>query len=166
MAKNLKNENEIICYFDGACRPFNPGGWIGYGWVILEKNKVLCSKSGYKEKNKSNSNNVAEYMALNDLLAFLLNDGLQYDPIRIFGDSLLVVNQCNGYWNILGGKYAEQAYQCEELLKNFTNIKIRWVPREQNTLADAESSRELDRLGVEKYDFVKAKKKHAKIIMY
>lgn len=166
MVQALKNDSKIICYFDGACRPFNPGGWIGYGWVILEKGKILWSKSGYKEKHESNSNNVAEYMALNDLLAFLLYEELQNEPIRIFGDSLLVVNQCNGYWNILGGRYAEQAYQCEELLKNFTNIKIRWVPREQNTLADAESSKELDRLGIEKFDFVKTKKKSAKVMMY
>jgi ribonuclease HI len=53
----------IKASFDGACQPFNPGGHIGPGWVIGKKDyhEFVAARA-------DNSNNVAEYMALNHLL--------------------------------------------------------------------------------------------------
>jgi ribonuclease HI len=148
--KNFKPKRipTLTCFFDGACRPNNPGGWIGYGWVIKEGNKVIKTKSGYMRPSVLNSNNVAEYMAINDLLNYLLMEGLENELIEINGDSKLVVSQCNGYWRIKAGRYKEQALQCLGLLEKFSDLIIRWVPRELNTEADAESDRELNRMGV------------------
>jgi ribonuclease HI len=139
---------KLKCFFDGACRPTNPGGWIGYGWVIKEGDVILQTKSGYMRPNTLNSNNVAEYMAMNDLLNYLLMEGLQDELIEIYGDSMLVVKQCNGYWCVKSGMYKEQAIQCMGFLEKFSNVAIRWIPRESNEEADAESNRELDRMGV------------------
>jgi ribonuclease HI len=145
--------SKIVAYFDGACEPVNPGGTAAYGAVVLkdgervwEESKIFFPKPGHE---KETSNNVAEYSGFKALLEFLLSKGWQNEEIEIFGDSMLVVKQMDYKWRIKKGYYVAIAIECLNLLARFSRIKVMWIPREQNTIADKLSKRELINAGVE-----------------
>jgi len=119
--------------------PQNPGGYMGAGVVIHETNEEPhYIHKGYK-KDGSNSNNKAEYLALEIAL-----DKLRYEhdkDVFIYGDSNLVIQQMSGKWKIKGGMYSEIAFRCQSklewLLQNQElQITFKWIPREKNTVAD------------------------------
>jgi ribonuclease HI len=59
--------------------------------------------------------------------------------IHIKGDSNLVVMQMKGIWKIKAGHYRTFAMRCKMLLHDLSmhnRVKIEWVPREQNQLAE------------------------------
>ncbi|MDW7732901.1 MAG: ribonuclease HI family protein [Methanolobus sp.] len=122
--------------FDGSCDP-NPGGRMGFGWVIRWENKKKPIE-GSKEKKRSppNTNNVAEYTALKEgILNYLSLDGR--GPVQICGDSKLVINQMAGKWKINNPNLAELHSQISDIIKK-NNLKVRykWVPRSENCDAD------------------------------
>lgn len=126
----------IICYFDGACEPINPCGNMGIGAYITKNSEVLFEHSDYVPAKKTNTNNVAEYMGFIAILKWLKENGHVESHVLINGDSNLVVQQMNGKWKIKSGLYAEYAREAKELLKEFKNVTVKWIPRELNTIAD------------------------------
>jgi ribonuclease HI len=142
----------IKCFFDGACEPRNPGGTAAYGAVIIkdghriwEKSEIFYPKKGDEWKT---SNNVAEYSGFKAILDYLLASGLQLGRIEIFGDSNLVIQQMFGKWKIRSGYYVPIALACRDLLKQFSQIRGKWIPREENLLADELSKAQLVKAGV------------------
>ena len=129
----------IRAFFDGACGPHNPGGTTSYGAVIyLEDTTHTISELFIPPKNNPRmlSNNVGEYAGLLSVLKYLKNCNFQENEIEICGDSNLVVQQMSGKWKIKKGLYVALALEAKELMKEFTNTNLRWIPREQNTVAD------------------------------
>lgn len=126
----------IQCYFDGSCEPYNPGGRMGYGYVILKDNKIFEKWSGKTRENVDNSNNVAEYLALYNLLLRLIDLKLNDDVIFIKGDSSLVINQMTCKWKVKSGRYLKTARSCGLLLPKFKLLHFCWVPRQENEIAD------------------------------
>ena len=55
--------NTLRASFDGACEPHNPGWHMGLGWVVNSE-----PQSNYIAAAFGNSNNVAEHLALNEIL--------------------------------------------------------------------------------------------------
>ncbi len=144
---------EIECYWDGCCEPVNPGGTAAYGAVIFvngrrrwETSKVFKPKPG---REKETSNNVAEYLGFIAILDYLISQQLTKVPIVVSGDSRLVVEQMFGRWRIKRGLYVPHAHRAKRLLKQFPNIVGRWIPRDENDIADELSKRELKRAGVQ-----------------
>ncbi len=88
-------------FFDGACLPFNPNGVATYGFVIKNSGKIVSSGSGIA--SEKGTNNIAEYTALIKALEKALELG--YTKVKIYGDSLLVVNQINGIYEVKSSKY-------------------------------------------------------------
>lgn len=145
----------LICYFDGACEPINPGGTASYGVVVfrgvggipdyktrLWEDYAVCQESG-------TSNNVAEYAGFNAALDWFLNWEGTREPTIIRGDSKLVIEQMNGHWQIRNGLYKPLALICREKLKEFvTKPAIEWIPREKNTEADRLSKKALEEIGI------------------
>jgi len=126
------------CVFDGSCEPRNPGGNLGIGAAIFEGGTYLVEQCSYTEKARpSNTNNMAEYKAILWVLNKLLELGLEKEEIVIQGDSMLVVQQLNGFYRIKKGAYVPYAEQAKEKLKKFKNISIKWIKRENNTFADS-----------------------------
>lgn len=124
----------IVAYIDGSCEPANPGGTMGIGVWINDGEIAYCEK--FKPK-QSNTNNMAEYLALNKLLEICKDK--HGETIVVNSDSLLLVNQMNGLNRINRGAYKELALACRRLLyvlRTTNNVVINWIPREQNTLAD------------------------------
>jgi ribonuclease HI len=127
------------CYFDGACEPRNPGGKIGAGVYITDGQKEFADNLFIPAKPE-NTNNIAEYSAFIKILELMKNKS--GDKIEIFGDSMLVVNQMNGSWQIKQGAYREYALKAKPLLselKRNNQVTITWIPREQNEKADYQS---------------------------
>lgn len=130
---------DIICYFDGSCAPYNPGGRAGYGYIIYNKEIELHRGHGTQEAPQGylTSNNLAEYAGMKAVLSYLINYNLNNLKIIVYGDSKLVIQQMRGNWRIKRGSYVEVARQCQSLLRLFKNITFKWIPREENTIADS-----------------------------
>ena len=126
-------------YFDGACEPKNPGGKMGMGIYITDGVKEFGNNT-FVDTKPENTNNIAEYSAFIMILELMKN---KTDcKIEIFGDSMLVVNQMNGEWQIKHGAYREYALVAVIKLSNLqrqNKVTITWIPREQNEKADYQS---------------------------
>jgi ribonuclease HI len=117
--------------------------------VIYRGADKIYEDSGSITASPEVTNNVAEYSALDLILDWFITNGLTGEPIAVFGDSNMVIQQCFGTWKIRGGYYAEIARVVKEKLKQFTNIRGSWIPREENGTADDLSKAHLRAAGVE-----------------
>lgn len=122
--------------FDGSCEPINPGGRMGFGAIIFDGNRTMFEGSGSVPASPSNSNNVAEYMALELALQWLIDNRMTEEKIIIRGDSMLVINQMSGAWRANGGLYFRKYLNCKKLLANFSFLKFEWISRVENEQAD------------------------------
>jgi ribonuclease HI len=125
-----------ILYFDGLCEPRNPGGIACYGWLIKSNDEVLASGHGEVCRGPGATNNVAEYTALIRGLEALAALGLTGAAVEVRGDSLLVVKQVRGEWRVRAANLRPLHARARKLAAQL-DVTLRWVPREQNTEADA-----------------------------
>ena len=123
-------------FFDGASRG-NPGH-AGAGACILDGGEAVWECSEYLG---SKTNNEAEYMALIYLLREAKARGLR--DIEIHGDSKLVVCQVRREWKINLPHLRELASEAWDLMEGM-NVKLAWIPRSENKLADALSNKAID----------------------
>jgi ribonuclease HI len=129
--------------FDGACEP-NPRGPMGLGWTIGDEQFHDSVPRGAE-----NSNNVAEYLALIALLRMLKERGII--GLSVKGDSELVVMQVAGEWACKSDDLQPLCATARNLVAE-TKAHLFWVPRNDNTLADAMSAQGLKDQGVERPD--------------
>jgi len=124
----------ITLYFDGLCRPRNPGGVATYGYVIYKDGKKVKNGYGVVGSGTGMTNNVAEYSALKHGLEWVRGNCSE-DEMVIKGDSQLVIHQMNGTWQI---KSETSKKFVPEILRLLEGRKTRfvWIPREQNAEAD------------------------------
>lgn len=127
----------MIGYFDGASRG-NPGEAGAGACLVDESGNVAWECAKYLGKK---TNNEAEYTALLLLLGEARARGLRGLAIR--GDSKLVVCQVNREWKINKPHLRELAERAWELAEGL-GVRLSWVPRESNKLADALSNRAID----------------------
>lgn len=131
----------LIIEADGGSRG-NPGT-AGSGAVIIDAatGQVIREIARYVGVA---TNNVAEYIAL---LAGL-QAALEINPdatISVRMDSKLVIEQMSGGWKIKHPDMIALGAQVQELVRG-KQITWQWIPREQNTLADALANRAMDDL--------------------
>lgn len=126
----------MIGYFDGASRG-NPGD-AGAGACIVDGADVIWECAEYLGVR---TNNEAEYSALICLLKEAKARGLGGFEIR--GDSKLVVSQVRREWKINLPHLRKLAGEAWELMEGM-NVKLSWVPRNENSLADALSNKAID----------------------
>lgn len=124
----------ITIYFDGLCRPKNPGGVATYGYVIYQDGKKVKSGCGVVGSGAGMTNNVAEYSALKHAMEWVIRNGMK-DEIVIKGDSQLVVHQMNGTWQIKSATSKKFVPEIRRLLEGRKTSFV-WIPREQNAEAD------------------------------
>ena len=127
----------MIGYFDGASRG-NPGEAGAGACLVHEGGDAVWECAKYLGKK---TNNEAEYAALLLLLSEVRARGLSGLEIR--GDSKLVVCQVNREWKINKPHLRELAEHAWELSGGL-GVRLVWVPRESNKLADALSNRAID----------------------
>jgi len=126
-------------YADGGSRG-NPGV-AGSGFVIYspEGQKVV---EGAVPLPVVATNNEAEYTALLCGLQQALS--LHIPKLRVLMDSKLVVYQTKGKWMVNSPNLIPLHTQVREEVEKFAKFSIAYVPREQNTEADALANKAMD----------------------
>ena len=124
--------------FDGLCQPTNPGGIACYAFIIKKNGTTIHSGYGVAGEpfSKDSTNNVAEYTALARALEWLVANNLVSEKVEIKSDSKLVVNQLAGIYKVNGKRIIPLYKQVLLLKKKFSDIEIKWIPREENKEAD------------------------------
>ena len=128
---------EIYC--DGASRS-NPGdASIG---VSINKDKVEIDT--IKKKIGINTNNVAEYLGLIAALEYCVEN--KVNNVRIFLDSLLVVQQVNMEYKVKSKKLQTHYEKSLKLIDQIDDIEIHHIRREFNSRADQLANEALDEI--------------------
>tara|TARA_Y100001937_G_scaffold98151_1_gene133849 strand:- start:2513 stop:2905 length:393 start_codon:yes stop_codon:yes gene_type:complete len=126
---------EIYC--DGASRS-NPGeASIG---VSINKDKVEIDT--IKKRIGINTNNVAEYLGLIAALEYCVEK--KVNNVKIFLDSLLVVQQVNMEYKVKSKKLQTHYENSLKLIDQIENIEIHHIRREFNSRADQLANQALD----------------------
>jgi ribonuclease HI len=124
----------ITIYFDGLCRPRNPGGVATYGYVIYQDGKKVKNGCGVVGSGAGMTNNVAEYSALKHAAEWVCRNTTK-DEIVIKGDSQLVIYQMNGTWQVKSETSKKFVPEIQRLLEG-RKTRFVWIPRKQNAEAD------------------------------
>ena len=122
---------------DGAC--FSNPGPMGIGVVITRGGKRIKEISEFLGKG---TNNIAEYAAVLRALEFAKKLG--ETEVEIRSDSQLIVKQLKGEYKIKAPHLRELKHRILETAKEI-KLSFKWVPREQNALADKLSKSAIER---------------------
>ena len=126
-------------YVDGGSRG-NPGpSGLGY-YIVGEDGKVLKQGGGFIGFATSR---VAEYYALKEGIEQAIELGLK--SVRYVSDSLMMVNQMNGIYQVKNKDLAPIYNDIQKMLKEFNAVAFVHVKREQNAEADREVNLAIDR---------------------
>ena len=138
---------------DGACLNGDKGKLYAGMGVIVQCGDEVLYVSTKSVKLKGVTSNVAEYMALIELLSYLemaYMDGRyeQYDSVVIYGDSQLIVNQVNSKWDCANERLDSLRHICYRFLDYIKIFKaevvLKWLPRAENRQADILSKLSMD----------------------
>jgi len=77
------------------------------------------------------------------ILEHFIHIEAKHEPIMVYGDSKLVIQQMSGRWKIKEGIYKPFAQRAKVLTNGFSNLGWQWIPRGQNTIADGLSKAHL-----------------------
>jgi ribonuclease HI len=125
-------------FTDGAARG-NPGP-AGAGAVIVNADGHIVAKVG--KFLGDSTNNVAEYMGL--ILGLKRAKAMGIKELDVLADSELMVKQLSGEYAVKAEHLRPLHLEAEALLKGFTDVSVRHIPREENADADAMSNRAID----------------------
>jgi probable phosphoglycerate mutase len=130
--------NQFVVEADGGSRG-NPGP-AGYGALVREGDLVLAERAA---AIGIATNNVAEYRGLIAGLeaARGLDPGAQLE-VRM--DSKLVVEQMSGRWKVKHEGMRVLASQAAQIVAGFPKVTFTWIPRAQNSAADALANAAMD----------------------
>lgn len=132
----------LVIEADGGSRG-NPGT-AGSGAVVIDATSGQVIREIARYVGIA-TNNVAEYVALIAGLQAAIEINPNAD-ILVRMDSKLVIEQMSGGWKIKHPDMISLGAQVQELARGLS-ISWQWIPREQNTLADALANRAMDELG-------------------
>jgi ribonuclease HI len=137
-AEEAERVKRTRLYTDGAARG-NPGP-AGAGAVIVNPDGHIVAKVG-KFLGES-TNNVAEYMGL--ILGLKRAKAMGIKELDVYSDSELLVKQLAGDYAVKAEHLRPLHDEARSLLKAFSEIQVRYIPREENEQADAMSNRAID----------------------
>ncbi len=137
MKEHHKMKTQIL-FTDGGSRG-NPGPSAA-GYAILDEDDNILVKRGIYLG--VTTNNQAEYTALKLGLEELQKMGSK--NVRVFMDSLLVVNQMLGIFKVKNRDLWPIHDEAQKLAENFKRISFTHVPRSMNKIADAAVNEALD----------------------
>ena len=135
----MAGTHDLTICFDGASRG-NPGN-AAIGVVVLKDGAPVREIA---ETIGRTTNNVAEYRAL--LRGLDEAAALGARRVRICSDSELVVRQLSGQYRVRSAHLAPLHRRALSRMRQFDEISVVHVPREQNRGADALANRALDEL--------------------
>lgn len=127
---NMSTQDIYEMYFDG-CSKGNPG-LAGAGAVIYKNGEEIWANSYFVSDNSTN--NVAEYFGLIRGLKRAIKMNIK--NIIIKGDSLLIIKQMTGQYQVKSESMIELYNIAKEFEKHFDNISYTHVYRKYNKRAD------------------------------
>lgn len=142
--------SSLIVFTDGASRS-NPGH-ASCAYVVGREGQDPF-KTYRQDLGDRVSNNVAEYRGMLRALAYLVELTAPSTPrafagITIHSDSKLVVEQLNGNWRVKDHELKLACDECQDhlctLRRSGHTVAIKWIRREENSLADRLCNQELD----------------------
>lgn len=126
----------IVVNTDGLCQPENPGGIAAYGWVAYQGEEKIGEGYEVVAEGPEATNNVAEYSGVIAALEWLLKNNFQNKEIILRSDSQLCIYQLQGQYRVKAPRIIPLYSKAVQLLAQFKNITLEWVPREENEEAD------------------------------
>lgn len=162
--------DKLSVYIDGAARGNNnteQANDSAIGFAVFGDSQLLEEKAVYlgsevtlpRLKNEpsdnpaiktSATNNTAEYLALIEVLEYMLKEGLNANHIEIFSDSRMVVTQVNMVSTTKAPHLIRLRDCAHQLLDEFDNISLTFIPREENAYVDALINKLLDEVEAER----------------
>lgn len=135
----MSQVSRVVAEADGGSRG-NPGP-AGYGAVVLsaDRSQVLAER---RASLGVATNNVAEYNGLIAALTAARDVGAREVAVRM--DSKLVVEQMSGRWKVKHPDMIPLQRQAAELARGFDSVTYEWIPRAQNSHADALANEAMD----------------------
>lgn len=108
--------------------------------VVAYKEKANSAFQIRWEEIGDRTNNEAEYVALIKALDIIdakwgvagEASGKGAEPIKIHSDSLLIVNQVRGAYEVTDVKLRTLCETVKGLMKKMSAVKLEWIPREEN----------------------------------
>lgn len=131
-------KSHIEIHIDGASRG-NPGR-SGVGVLMRD---VDGSIREIRRDIGIATNNEAEYEAL--ITALQSAKELKKNHLKIYTDSSLLANQINGNWRVRDPKIAVLYKRAKELISEFEQVKVHYIPRELNRDADRLANEAIDK---------------------
>tara|TARA_Y100000310_G_scaffold292786_2_gene321855 strand:- start:474 stop:857 length:384 start_codon:yes stop_codon:yes gene_type:complete len=125
---------KLTIYTDGGSKG-NPGP-MTIGIVFQEESKVIRKMS---KKIGFGTNNQAEYTAV--ITALDLAYKLKYKDVELRSDSQLLINQLKGEFKVSSKNIIDLFKKVNTLKSKFDKITFKWIPRNENTLADSLSNK-------------------------
>jgi len=134
----------VVVHFDGACQPPGAAGVAGWGYVI-DGPGLHLEECGLATRPYSahSTNNVAEYVGAIRALEKLRSIGYTGEVV-VSGDSQLVIRQMNGEYAVRAEHLKAYHDWLRTLGDSFRKVEFRWVPREENSVADSLSKRAIE----------------------
>jgi ribonuclease HI len=131
---------DLTVNFDGSCWP-NPGGRATWGIVVKNSaREVVMEAHGVVGSGPLMSNNVAEYVAALRALQAIQDLAAPGWRVLLRGDSQIVINKL-GKKKVSKGLCQEACVEAQRLFRELKDqgflIDLAWVPRAENTEADA-----------------------------
>lgn len=125
----------FVLYCDGACEPYNPGGWATWGWAAFDAaGEEIANGRGCAAHGRAATNNLAEYTAALEATDWARAQGLSGILVRV--DSKLVAEQVSGSWQCNAPHLRPLRDELRARLAAIEGM-IEWIPRTANTRADA-----------------------------
>lgn len=132
--------NSVTINVDGASRG-NPGP-SGIGYCIHDNTGQIVERNG--EFIGFATSRLAEYCAMRKGVERAIELG--YKTVRFISDSLMVVNQLNGIFNVKNQDIIPVYKDIQTKLTEFEAVSFVHVPRSQNAVADSEANDAIDRI--------------------
>ncbi len=139
-SSHRQTANAATVNVDGASRG-NPGP-SGIGYVIKDANGSVIEKSG--EFIGFTTARSAEYFAMKKGIERALELGIK--SAQFVSDSLMLVNQLSGIMKPKNPDIIPIYNDIQGLLKKFDSVSFTHVPREENTVADSEANKAIDKI--------------------
>ena len=148
--KELETEpHNVTLYFDGGYNREQKLAGLGVVIYFQQSGKNYRLRMNQQDEYLM-SNNEAEYAALHFAIKQLEELGVHHQPISIYGDSQVVLNELNGDWAVTDSILSQWADKIERKLEKLgLRPQYHYIERDKNDEADQLASQALE--GIEIY---------------
>lgn len=143
--ENQFKQEEYVCYIDGSVDNQSDEVRAGAGFVIYLDEDIfykyqfnIPTEHRYEDEVQKTSSHIAEYQSLAMLLRVLRGKLLkpEHSKITVYTDSDVLVGQYYAEYRITNNIQKELRRTIFELVKHFKDVELKWIPREENKLAN------------------------------